>query len=197
MRPTSEWRSTTDFLLKERFNKEPPTSPIQIRVNGRSLLLPKYNGVKWFFPVQKSHWLERFFINFFTVVDTVQTCSLLMIPLSLLFNYRFWYVFGSIPLTIPVGSYLEDTFGPNYGNFYTAVMALQLSFLTLSQIVDPIESPNRFVVLATFFAMLHGFGIAICWLEKYVLGRTWTAALLAYSQLISWIWTLTFALTQE
>lgn len=189
------WQPTSaiDAELMQNFTKEPPMTPLQININGTLLELPKYNGIAWWFPKERNDdnnaIIERFFGLFFTVVNTVQTLSLLITPLVLIYNFGLLYSIASLPLTVPLASHLEDTFGPNYGSAYTSLLILQVAFFVLQHAVSSTTNdPNALVLFGSFVALLFVLGHLFCNVEKVVLGRTWNAALLAYGQLSFWIY---------
>lgn len=171
-------------------------TPLQITINGTALELSKYNGIVWWFPIECHHPTETFFYFFFTIVNAMQTFSLVISPLILMYQFGVLYTLGSLPLTIPLGSNLEDTYGTNYGSAYTSLMVLQMAFFAMQYAIQWRRSqeesfqPNTFVLLAAFIVLFFSLGNVLCFVEKHVLGRTWHAALLAYAQLAAWIYGL-------
>lgn len=203
------WTPTSDIdaELNRRFQKEPPTTSLQINLNGAALELPKYNGIGWWFPDHKplaqQHPVEIFFFHVFTGVNTIQTLSLLVVPIQLLVQYGVWKGLASLPLTIPLGSYLEERFGDNYGSAYTSLIVLELTWGFMSWALELQKqqqqsatntTPNRMVVVLAFGAALYGLGIGWCWIERHVLGRTFHAAFVAYGQLAYWMWKIACSL---
>jgi hypothetical protein len=199
------WTPTSahDAELYRRFHKEPPTTPLQITLNGVALELPKYNGIGWWFPdhkpLKEQHPVEIFFFYVFTGVNTMQTISLLVVPIQLLVQYGVWRGLASLLLTIPLGSYLEERFGDNYGSAYTSLVVLELAWGVMGwslelqqqrQSSSSTTTPNRLVVVFAFGAALYGLGVGLCWIERHVLGRTFHAAFVAYGQLGYWMWKL-------
>lgn len=172
-------------------------TPLQICINGIHLELPRYNGIAWWFPKEQKHPLETFFFFFFTVVNFLQAASFLVVPLVMVYNFGLLYVMLSLPLTVPLASHLEDTYGSNYGSAYTSLMVLQITFYTMSHVLERLKGdddgsfqPNALILAASFIALCSAMGALICRIEKYVLGRTWHAALLGWGQLFAWIYGL-------
>lgn len=171
---------------------------LQICINGINLELPRYNGIAWWFPEEQKHPLETFFFLFFTIVNSMQTTSLLVVPLVMVYNFGFRYVLLSLPLTVPLGSHLEETYGSNYGSAYTSLMVLQITFFTMNHVLERLKGdessfqPNFLILVASLHrSPIYFGGACICRAEKYImLGRTLHAALLGYGQLFFWIYGL-------
>jgi hypothetical protein len=181
--------------LDRQFRAEPETPKLTMVINGETIILPKYNGVGWFSPTHHdcSHPLENFFAWFFSVVNTVQTCSLFLWPAVLIFRFGFLYTLVSLPLTVPLASHLEDKYGPNYGTAYSSLNTLYLSFFAMRWFVssnrgvaDSLD-PNPVIIAIAFVALMFLVGNALCIVETAVFGRTWFAALIAYAHLVVWI----------
>jgi hypothetical protein len=193
------WQPTSavDAELMHRFTEEPPVTALQICINGIHLELPRYNGISWWFPEEQKHPLETFFYFFFTIVNSMQTASLILVPLVMMYKFGFIYVLLSLPLTVPLGSHLEETYGSNYGSAYTSLMVLEITFFTMTHVLQRLQAgdgssfqPNSLILVASFIALLFALGVLLCRVEKHVLGRTWHAALIAYGQLFVWIYGL-------
>jgi hypothetical protein len=182
--------------LYRRFRAEPESPELTMVINGETIILPKYNGVGWFFPTHhdRSHPLENFFAWFFTVVNTVQTSSLCLLPAILLFRFGFLYTFLSLPLTVPLASHLEDKYGSNYGTAYSSLNTLYLSFFAMRWLVSSTHrgfgdnfDPNPVIFVISFVALIFLVGNTLCIVENLVFGRTWFAALIAYAHVLVWI----------
>lgn len=173
-----------------RFTAEPQDSPVTMSVNGTTVVLPKYNGVLWWFPKPPDGGelsiVEIFFYRFFTIVNATQTCSLFIWPAILVYRFGWLYTLASMPLTVPVGSHIEDNFGPNTGTAYASLHALYLSFHLLDWVLV-VANHNSAVILGAFVALTLFIGRMLALVERDLLGRTWYAAVVAYAHLGIWV----------
>jgi hypothetical protein len=176
-----------DPELVERFTEEPNT--VLLRISGQEIFVPKDNGIVWWFPRSRPNApaLEMFFSSFFSIVNAMQTIRLFIWPCQLIYQVGLLKTALSIPLTIPIGSSLQDTHGENSGSFYTSLNAIFLTHQVFH--LFHLEAALSFVALLKFLGLVAGIGHGIC-LGEYVIERTWWAAILAYAQLGVWIYEL-------
>mmetsp|Transcript_2085 Transcript_2085/g.4528 ORF Transcript_2085/g.4528 Transcript_2085/m.4528 type:complete len:241 (+) Transcript_2085:121-843(+) len=175
--------------LHYRFNAEPPNTFI-LKITGQTICLPKYNGILWWFPAIREDQpaLEYAISFFFHIVESVQTLSLLVWPIELLSQVGIIQTLLGVLLTVPLGTYLEDTFGQNKGTAYASLQTIYLTFhlknyyfLKWAQQIH-----SRTAVAFYFLAAAFVIGNLLSRLETKV-GRTSFAILVTYPQLILWL----------
>eukprot|EP00961_Rhodomonas_salina_P020438 275097-Rhodomonas_salina.3 len=184
--------------LFARFETEPETPELTLQVRGTWIILPKYNGIQWWWPKTTNHPAADFFVWFFTIVNTQQTFSIFLWIAIIIYRFGLLYSSISLPLLVPLGSHLEDTHGPNYGSAYSSIHTLYVTFCCTAWFVASRSddfSPNWIVFAIAFVMLLFAVGDAFAYVEKHVLGRTWFAAVVAYAHIGVWdyqLWGLVF-----
>lgn len=91
-------------------------------------------------------------------------------------------------LAVPLGLFLEHTFGKNKGSVYASFQAIYITFQMLDYFADMMESYKRgFSLVGVFIVGTFLLGSAICILEN-VVGRTSFAVMISLPQLMSWLY---------
>jgi len=143
--------------------------------------IPKTNGITWWTPDATPTGLRIAY----KVVAFLQTALIFVYPTLLLRRCGLVQGLLRLPLIVPLGLFLDENFGPNYG---TAYCTLQ-SVFAATVVVQASAAPDEFSYLGLALmvvAAAYGFGSVMCFTE-FTMGRGLFHGLLVFVQILLWL----------
>jgi hypothetical protein len=92
--------------------------PILLKLTLKHIFLPRYIGMVWWFPEKQPEepQLETLVYWIFTIVNSMQTFSYVILPCLIWFRVGLLYTALSLPLVVPLGDHLGGRYGSTRGS---------------------------------------------------------------------------------